>query len=1137
MAKINVTTTSANMTLNGNTVNVYGAGTVNTINVNNANGKLIVYDGGTVNNATVSQDEGKISAYNGGVLNNTNIAADQTYVSVYNGGKANKTTITNNGSMFVRDGGTASETTITSGDMKVYTGGVADVVTLNKFGYTEVYGGTVNNAVINSAGHLNVYDGKINNAAIKSGGDLKLADGVTSMTNVSSGGRMTISKGVADETTVNAGGSMTISGGSAVNTFLTGTNAKMLLKGGSSLKATVTSDATVYVSGADAIAADTLLTGGIMNVFQGTANDTDVTNGGLLNVTGSDGKVTGAAVSSGGKAVVSNGSFTGKVLSGGELTISGGKVTDTNIASGGAVTVVKGTFDLEISSGGKVNGFSFGKATELTKIALSDVTVGADATLYAGQSAAGITMETGAKLTVFGTAENISGTGSCTVTIKNGGKVAGKLQFTAPEAAVVFEKGGVYDFDLRSFSTGEDPIVDFTHISGTPDLMITVSNTQELGTYVLAKGLDSFTGSITFSNGSKVFGTITADGSKAHNFGVDHAYRLTFKDGTLYLDSAYEDRTPPVKPVAKASTTAATNKPVTVTATFSDDSVIREYSLDKKTWQTYTAGVKMSKNGTVYFRAADADGNMCDPTAYTVKNIDLTAPAKPTAKVNTTAIVKGTVTVTATFSKDSTLKQYSLDNKTWKTYTTGVKMAKNGTVYFRGRDAAGNYSASTAFKVTNIYTPVAKAISGVKAKTGKEDITLSWSKITPAKGDKIAYQVKMVGDDDSGSWTVTSPKLTRKDLDVGVYKFYIRSVVTAPNMTVYGAWKTVSVNLKDIVKPVVEKLTVSVKGYNATIKIDGDDNGDIVKFVVTYGKKSVTVKTAYDARDKEYEDDAVVKLSNLAVGKVSVSVVAVDAAGNKSKAKKVNLTIKDVTAPSKITTLKAPSITNKYKGTFSWSAAKDNSGKIAKYQIQLDNGKIYTSTKTTLSVSNLKIGKHTYRVRAIDKAGNVGAWSAAKTFTVKDVTAPATVSISAKVTGNTVVFSWKKPKDNVGVTKYVLRFGAKLEKSITLSASQLKYAVPMLNKGTYKYSIVAYDAAGNAGKVKSGKFTIKQALTPVAAASALSDTDFNAAPEALFAPQDDILAYSDALKNSTAIASADDLTASEQSKDKFMQLA
>ena len=259
-----------------------------------------------------------------------------------------------------------------------------------------------------------------------------------------------------------------------------------------------------------------------------------------------------------------------------------------------------------------------------------------------------------------------------------------------------------------------------------------------------------------------------------------------------------------------------------------------------------------------------------------------------------------------------------------------------------------------------------------------------------------------------------------------------------------------------------------------------------------------------------------------------MSVVAYDVAGNKSSAKKINLTIKDVTPPSKVTTLKAPTVTNKYKGTFSWSAATDNSGKVASYEIQLDNGKIYKSTKTTLSVSNLSVGEHTYRVRAIDKAKKVGAWSDAKSFTVKDMTAPGAVSVSAKVSGNDATLTWKKPKDNVGVTKYVLKYG---NKTVTLSGSTTKYVISGLDKGTYSYSMVAYDAAGNASKAKTGKITIKQALAPEAASAALCEASFAPEYEASFAPEADILAYCNDLNDSANLSDAASALTADKKND------
>jgi len=357
-------------------------------------------------------------------------------------------------------------------------------------------------------------------------------------------------------------------------------------------------------------------------------------------------------------------------------------------------------------------------------------------------------------------------------------------------------------------------------------------------------------------------------------------------------------------------------------------------------------------------------------------------------------------------------------------------------------------------------------------------------------------------------------KIRQYSYGKGIWKTYKSPVVMKNNGMVYfraadaaGNWSQVEsyrVNNIDRTAPVISKVTAAHNGsYGAVNVTFKPDNSGISHCVITCGKKKITVATISNLT-------GVAKLTGLAIGKHTVSVVAYDIAGNKSKTKKITFTVKDTVAPAKVSTLKAPVVTSKYKGSFSWSAAKDNSGKIAKYQIQLDNGKIYTSTKNRLSVSKLKIGTHTYRVRAIDKAGNVGAWSVRKSFTVKDMTAPSTVSVKTKISGNNATLTWKKPKDNVGVTKYILKYGSK---TVSLSGSVTKFTITGLAKGSYKYSMVAVDAAGNKSKVKSGKFTIKQALAPAKAAEALYAADFGSAPEALFAPQNDILAYSNELKS------------------------
>ena len=162
------------------------------------------------------------------------------------------------------------------------------------------------------------------------------------------------------------------------------------------------------------------------------------------------------------------------------------------------------------------------------------------------------------------------------------------------------------------------------------------------------------------------------------------------------------DRIAPDKPVANASTTEMTNKNVTITVTYSDDTATKQYSLDNIIWLAYTAAITMTANGTVYFRGIDAAGNISDVASYEVANIDKTAPAKPAASADITAATNKNVTVTASFSDDSANKEYSLDNRQWLTYTAGVTMTANGTVYFRAADAAGNISDVTEYAVSNI---------------------------------------------------------------------------------------------------------------------------------------------------------------------------------------------------------------------------------------------------------------------------------------------------------------------------------------------------------------------------------------------------------------------------------------------------
>lgn len=567
-----------------------------------------------------------------------------------------------------------------------------------------------------------------------------------------------------------------------------------------------------------------------------------------------------------------------------------------------------------------------------------------------------------------------------------------------------------------------------------------------------------------------------------------------------------------------------TNSAVKVGAVFQGEVKEKQYSFDQIEWHTYKGPVSIYKNGTViYFRSLNAYDDESVIAEYEVTNIDRTPPKKPTLTVSRTSLSKDPVTITASVPTEDVEKmQYSFDNKKWvnmqftihtnhtnqKYYTADVTVDFNRTVYFRAVDEAGN-AAVTKTTINNIIPDLTIKLTG---SVKKNQAVWTWNKIK-GSGFTVSYIVKLDGKimavQQGNSFKVTDP---------GKHTLSVQAVVNFPGVgTERSKVQAYTLVTKgDTVDPKISKLTAAVKKYDVTFKIKASDNVGITKYIAKLDKQKTQT---FDGSVTE------IKMSGFAVGKHSVSVTAYDAAGNKSKTKKVTFTVKDATAPGKVLTLKAPSVTGKYKGTFSWSAAEDNSGKIAKYQIQLDNGKIYTSTKNSISISKLTAGTHTYRVRAIDKAKNVGAWSARKSFTVKDMTAPSKVSVKTRVSGNNVTFTWNTPKDNVGVAKYILTYG---NKTVTLDKSAKKYTITGIDSGTCRYEMVAVDAAGNKSKVKSGKFTVKQSLTSINAVEALREVESMFEPCALFAPQEDVLAYSNELKTAANLSDAVSLAADKK---------
>ena len=462
------------------------------------------------------------------------------------------------------------------------------------------------------------------------------------------------SGGTANSTTVNYSGYMYISSdGVANNTTVRGRGYMVICSGG------VANNTIVQSSG---------YTSGVMVISSGgVANSTTVNSGYMV-------------ISSGGTANSTT------VNSGGSMEISsGGVANSTTVNSGGNMRIYSGGTALEIlENGGWVNADVYANVT------------------FASNTINGITLNTYDSMTVHkNTIANDTTVNSVgRMYIYSGGKHTGTLQM-ADGADVAAYNGSIIDFTVSDRTVEDDYLINnLSLIKGAPTYTITVSAEQEYGTYKLAQGAENFTGSITIGDGTINYGSITVNGADFVYNNI--TYRLDQVDGNLTLTVKDQDNIPPAKPTASANITSLTNKDVVVTATFSDDTTVKQYSLNNSTWYTYTSGITMSANGTVYFRGQDAAGNYSDVVEYTVGNIDTDAPIAPIASADITTATNGKVTVSAEFSSDSVVKEYSLNGKDWSAYENGIDFTQNGKVYFRGQDAAGNYSEVVEYTVGNI---------------------------------------------------------------------------------------------------------------------------------------------------------------------------------------------------------------------------------------------------------------------------------------------------------------------------------------------------------------------------------------------------------------------------------------------------
>ena len=270
------------------------------------------------------------------------------------------------------------------------------------------------------------------------------------------------------------------------------------------------------------------------------------------------------------------------------------------------------------------------------------------------------------------------------------------------------ENGKVYFRSKDIFDEYSDTVVYEVNNIDTDMPVFSVSGNVEYWTNedviltVNAEDYLSGVNKVEFSFDRKIWQTgavVTVEANKYVYFRVtDNAGNIAEQN----INVTKIDKTPPSAPSVYADITNPTVQNVIVSAYFSNDTAVKEYSFDNESWNFYNTGVLMHDNGKVYFRGKDAAGNISAVAEYIVDNIDRIAPDKPVVTADITDSTVQNVMVSAYFSEDSVHREFSYDSFYWYGYDNGVLMRDNGKVYFRSKDAAGNISAVAEYTVDNI---------------------------------------------------------------------------------------------------------------------------------------------------------------------------------------------------------------------------------------------------------------------------------------------------------------------------------------------------------------------------------------------------------------------------------------------------
>ncbi|MGH2752793.1 MAG: Ig-like domain repeat protein [Actinomycetota bacterium] len=528
------------------------------------------------------------------------------------------------------------------------------------------------------------------------------------------------------------------------------------------------------------------------------------------------------------------------------------------------------------------------------------------------------------------------------------------------------------------------------------------------------------------------------------------------------VDSAGNvDQTPPartftVDTVAPETTidSGPTGPIATDLATFTfssaDTSAAFECDLNNGGWVACTSPLDLGPLADGSYdlgvRAVDAAGNHDQSPATTSFTVDTSAPETTIDSGPSGTIDQDTATVDFSSSDPSAFFECSLDGEPWSTCTSPLDLTSlsegSHTFSVRAEDGVGNVDVTPAvrdFTVDTVGPPAPTIDSGPSGTVATSNVTFAFS----SSEIDAMFECSL----DGAAFTVCTSPQVYTGVAEGAHSFEVRAVDTAGNP---GAVTQVDFTV-DTSPPDGATIDSGPSGFitvdNATFAFSSNDPTDGFECRLDGGTWDPCTSPA--------------DLVALDQGEHTFDVRAVDGAGNPQVGFASRTFTVDTVAPAAVVITDGPSGgVSTATVSFTFTGEPNDI-----FECSLD-AQAYVACSSGVVYSSLAEGGHTFEVRALDLAGNVGQ-PTSRAFEV-DTVAPGSVSIDSAPSGTIdttnaqITFSSADPADEFECS---VDGGSFQDCNSPLNLSGL-------SNGMHTIDVRAVDQVGNRGPISSVVFEV-----------------------------------------------------------------